>query len=333
MPEFTHPWLLLLLLLVPPLLWQWRRRSRGAVRFSSAALFVGLPAGRAAWLRRGGLILRGLGAIAAVVALAGPRWPDEGSRIPTEGVSIAAVMDVSRSMAEQDFPVGDERLSRLEGARKMLRLFVAGGEAAGVTLVGRPDDLVALVSFATLPETVCPLTLDHGVLLRMLDQLEASSSADAGTTNPGDAVAWALGVLKNAPTRRRLIVLLTDGESNVPRGLRPRQAAQLAVNLGVPIYALDAAPDPAPGEDAGDAKKARETLQAMARMTQGAYFRAHDPGGLAEACRQIDLMEKSRIESFQYRRYHEGFAWFALAALACWFVVLALEATFWRRSP
>ncbi len=130
-----------------------------------------------------------------------------------------------------------------------------------------------------------------------------------------------------------MIVFLTDGESNVPRGLRPKQAAQLAANLGVPVYALDAAPDAAPDEDPDDAVKARTTLQTIARMTGGAYYRAHDPAALAEACRQIDVLEKSRIESFQYRRHHEAYAWFGLAALACWCVVLALDATVWRTLP
>jgi Ca-activated chloride channel family protein len=345
MPEFTHPWLLLLLLAVPPALWYWQRRSRGAMRYSSAALLAGLPAGRATWLRRGGLALRGLGAAAAVVALAGPRWPDEGTRIPAEGLSIAVVLDVSASMAEEDFPWQNEKISRLEGVKRVFRLFVAGGTVPGGTvpggtapggtdLPGRPEDLVALVTFATRPETACPLTLDHRALLRILDAQQPRDAADVATTNPGDALAWALHVLKKAPTRHRLIVFLTDGESNVPRGLRPRQAAQLAANYRVPVYALDAAPtEAAPGEDPGDAVKARETLQTIARMTGGAYYRANDPAALAEACRQIDRLEKDRFATFHYRRYYEGFAWFTLAALVCWSLVLMLEATVWRRTP
>jgi Ca-activated chloride channel family protein len=304
------------------------------MRFSSTMLVTGLPNGRAPWLRYGSLVLRALGLAAAVIALAGPRWPDPGTRIPAEGVSIAVLLDVSRSMAEVDFPWQDEKISRLEGVKKVLRLFVAGGVAPGdVAFAGRPEDLIALVTFAARPETACPLTLDHGTLLKILDAQESSSAVDEGTTNPGDAVAWALHVLKNAPTRRRLIVFLTDGESNVPRGLRPRQAGQLASNLGVPVYTLDAAPDPGPDEDAGDARKARETLQTIARMTGGTYHRAHDPAALAEACRAIDVLEKSRVESFQYRRYHEGFMWFGAVAFTCWFMVLALEATVWRKVP
>jgi Ca-activated chloride channel family protein len=237
-------------------------------------------------------------------------------------------------MAEEDFPWQDAKVSRLDGVKKIFRLFVAGGEApGGVPLPGRPEDLVALVTFAARPETACPLTLDHRALLQILDAQEPRSAVEEGTTNPGDAVAWALHLLKNAPTRRRLIVFLTDGESNVPRGLRPLQAAQLAANRHVPLYTLDAAPDPSPSEDAAGAAKARETLQTMARMTKGLYFRANDPTALAEACLQIDRLEKDRIDSFQYRRHHEGFAWFGLAALACWCAVLGLEATVWRKVP
>jgi Ca-activated chloride channel homolog len=334
MPEFAHPWLLLLLFVLPPLLWRWQRRSRGAVRFSSVPIIAGLPGGRAGWRRLGGPALRAMGCVAMAVALAGPRWPDERTRIPAEGVSIAAVLDVSASMGEADFPWQAQKISRLDGVKKVFRLFVAGGAApGGVNLVGRPEDLVALVTFAARPETACPLTLDHKTVLAILEAQEPRISAAEGTSNPGDAIAWALHLLKKAPTRRRSIVFLTDGESNVPRGLRPRQAAQLAANLHVPVYALDAAPDAAPDQDAGDAVKARETLETIAKMTGGAYFRAQDPAALAEACRQIDLLQKDRMDSFQYRRYHEGFAWFALAGLVCWCVVLGLEAIWWRSVP
>ena len=101
----------------------------------------------------------------------------------------------------------------------------------------------------------------------------------------------------------------------------------------MPVYALDAAPEQQAEGDAGDAAKARETLETIARMTDGAYYRAHDPAALAEACQKIDRLERDRIASFQYRRHHEGFAWFALAALASWVCVLGLEATVWRRAP
>jgi Ca-activated chloride channel family protein len=333
MPSFANPWALGLLPLVPAVLWLWRRRGRAALRYPDVRVVAGLPRGRAVLARRVGFALRLLTLLALVLALAGPRWPDEGTRIPTEGVSVALVLDVSASMAEKDFRWGDATVGRLDGVKNALRLFVAGGAAPdGTALPGRPDDLFALVPFAAYPETACPLTLDHAALLTILGEQQPRTASVEATTNPGDALAWALHVLKSAPTRRRAIVFLTDGESNVPEGLTPRQAGQLAGNLGVPVYAVDASPDPA-DPDAGDTEKARATLRALAEMTRGEYFRAKDGAALAAAGARIDRLERDRIESFEYRRYHEAFAWFALAALACWTVALVLESTVWRRVP
>ncbi|MCI0681262.1 MAG: VWA domain-containing protein [Gemmataceae bacterium] len=331
-PSFANPWALVLLVALPALAWLWRRRTRAALTYPAAAGVLALPKGRSRGAERGGLWLRILGLTALVIALAGPRWPDEGSRIPTEGISIAFVLDASHSMSEADFRWGDQLLTRFDGVRKVFRLLAEGGAGlTGETFPGRPQDLLALVTFATRPETACPLTLDHATLLRILDAEEPRSVITEATTNPGDGVAWALVSLQNAPTRRRAIILLTDGESNVPPpALTPRQAAQLAGNMHVPIYAIDAAP---PDSDQGDAAKAQETLQEIAKLTQGRYFRAGDGAELTQALHAIDRLERDIIQSFQYRRYHEGYAWFALAGLACWLAVIGLEATWWRKVP
>jgi len=269
-----------------------------------------------------------------IVAMSGPRWADETTRLPTEGISIAMVVDVSVSMAEEDFDWQNKKISRLLGVKQIFRLFVTGGSTAdGSDLKGRPNDLVALVTFATQPETACPLTLDHKALMEILDWQEPRTAATDGTTNPGDAIAWGLHLLQQAPTRRKVLVYLTDGESNVPKKLTPRQAAQLAANLSIPIYAIDASPTPTSKEEAEEAKKARDTMQAISKMTEGEYFRALDGPGLVKAYKNIDQMERDRIVSFEYRRYYEGYLWFALAALACFVVLIALEATRWRKLP
>jgi Ca-activated chloride channel family protein len=332
MPQFAYPWALVLLALLPLLAWGYRRRSRAALRFSDLAILQRLPAGRALTAQRGGLWLRLVGLALLIIALSGPRWPDEGSRIPTEGISIAFVLDVSSSMGERDFGWQGELLARLQGAQRVFRLLVEGGTGPhGEAFSGRGQDLIMLVTFATRPETACPLTLDHAALLHMLDGQAPRTALTEGTTNPGDALVWALHGLQKSPTRRKVIILLTDGEANVPPpALKPRQAGQLAANLGVPIYAIDAAP----ADDQDDsARAARQALADLAKMTQGQYFHAADGAALSEALGAIDRLERDVIESYRYRRYAEGYPWLALAALACWIVVLALEATWWRRLP
>lgn len=334
-PHFTYPWALLLLAFVPLLAWRFAAQSRGVWRFSDRRLLPANVGTRPLWAWWGGLLLRVGGLTLAVVAIAGPRWIDEKERLPTEGISIAMIVDVSASMAEQDFAWDDTKVSRLVGVKKLFRLFVAGGKGPeGIELPGRPHDVFALVTYATHPETACPRTLDHGALLKIMEAQEPRSAADEGTTNPGDAIVWALHALQQAPTRRKVLVFLTDGESNVPGKVKPRQAAQLAANLAIPIYAIDASPaDPKTKEETEEANRARETMQTLARMTDGSYLRAQDGRGLLKAYESIDRLERERILSFQYRRYHEGFAWFALAALVLSLGVIGLEATIWRRVP
>jgi Ca-activated chloride channel family protein len=143
-----------------------------------------------------------------------------------------------------------------------------------------------------------------------------------------------------------VLVLLTDGEHNVPQprsGWTPRQAAQVAASLNVPIYAIDAGGGVALAEpgDAGRGsasppevrQRAVETLEDAARITHGRYFSARDTAALSDACREIDRLEKTATPSFQYRRYHEGYPWFALAALIFLVTASALDLTWWRRLP
>jgi Ca-activated chloride channel family protein len=333
MPQFTYPWALLLLLPAFAILWRHARLSSGAWQFSDSRLLPDITSSRARNARWGGLLLRGLGLTLAILALSGPRWADETTRLPTEGISIAMVVDVSVSMGEEDFDWQDKKISRLSGVKEVFRLFVAGGTVDERELPGRRNDLIALVTFATHPETACPLTLDHQALMEILAWQEPRTAATEGTTNPGDAIAWGLHLLRQAPTKRKVLVFLTDGESNVPKKLTPRQAAQLAANLAIPIYAIDASPTPKTKEEADEVNKARGTLQALGDMTDGAYFRAADGKGLVDAYESIDRIERDRIVSFHTRRYHEGYHWFALAALGCFAALIALEATRWRKLP
>jgi Ca-activated chloride channel family protein len=332
----AEPVWLLLLPAVPVAVWWWLRQSRGALRYSSTSLLAGLPRGRGERVRRAGAALRAAALVFLIVGLAGPRWPDPGTRIPTEGIAIAMVVDTSGSMANQDYLWDKLPISRLDAVKKAFRLLVEGGQGpGGGRLLGRPQDLISLVTYATRPETACPLTLNHPVLLQILDAQVPRTISTEATTNTGDAIAWALHSLQRTGAKRKVMVLLTDGEHNVPPpALKPRQASQLAGNLAVPIYTIQAGNETAPdGTPSEEAIKARQTLQEIAKMTQGQYFQAADSEGLLEVCNKIDRLEREEIESFQYRRYYEAFVWFGLASLLLWLAVFVLETTVWRVIP
>jgi Ca-activated chloride channel family protein len=355
MPHFANPAYLLLALAVPPLVWWSLRRRGGAVRHPVAGLLAGLPAGRARLARVGGPLLRGLALLLLAVATAGPRWPDLRKRLDTEGIALVLAVDVSGSMAEVDFDWNGTPVSRLEAVQRVFRLFVEGGRAGGTAadgsvphFEGRPTDLIGLVTFGTRAEAPCPLTLSHSALLRMLADEQPRHLPGERETNLSDAIALGTYRLQSAGPRRRVLVLLTDGEHNQlspPSGWTPRQAAQVAGNLGVPIYAIDAgggaavpegAPQEAPEGPLSPGLLRAQAVQALkdvAHISQGRYFSARDTAALVEACQAIDRLERDRIESFQYRRYHEGYPWFALASFVLFALALALEMTLWRRVP
>jgi Ca-activated chloride channel family protein len=340
---FAHPEWLLLAILVPPLLWYWLRLRRPALRYSDTGILGGLPAGKRRFATWASTVLRSAAMLLLIVALAGPRWADAGSRLTTEGIAIEILVDVSGSMAEKDFQWDKKRISRLAAVKRVFRLFVQGGAApGGERLEGRPNDLIGLITFATRPQTACPLTLSHDVLLETLKAEQARTVPEESRTNIGDAIAWGVDDLARAKPQRKILVLFTDGEHNVdPPALKPRQAAQLAASKNMTIYAIDAGGESAGSEgekldrtrSAEDRAKAVKILQAISeKMTKGKYFRAQDTHALLEVCRDIDRLEKQKIESFHYRFYYEGHAWFALASFVLFVTVHGLEWTIWKRA-
>src|SRR5262249_51742296 len=190
--EFANWWAFLLLLVLPPLLVWLVLQPRAALRHPDTGLLAGLPVGRAPLVAWGRALLRVVALALVIVALSGPRWPDMRTRLQTEGVSIVLLVDVSASMNEQDFDWNGEPLSRLEAVKRSFQLFVKGGAAEGVTapdgaalgrFEGRPTDLIGMVSFAGRPETVCPLTLSHTALVRVLEREKPRESIDEKATN------------------------------------------------------------------------------------------------------------------------------------------------------
>jgi Ca-activated chloride channel family protein len=334
MIRFAHPAFLLLLLAVPPLIWWWLRRRRPALRYPDLGLLSDLPSGRSRLAYWGGAGLRAAALTLLILALAGPRWPDRSTPISAEGISIVMLLDASGSMNEPFGDWQDEPINRLDAVKKVFRLFVEGGAGPNdEQLPGRPSDLIGLIAFAHRPDCVCPLTLSHSALLRLLDEEKLRPSGESDT-NISDAIVLGLHRLQNAGTRRKVMVLLSDGEHNVvnPQSeWTPRQAAQISANLRIPIYTIDAGGDIP--ETTSEGVPGKKTLQAVAEITRGKYFEARDSATLVPVCREIDALERQEIQSHQHRDFYEAFAWFGLASLTLIGLVNALELTVWQKLP
>jgi Ca-activated chloride channel family protein len=246
-------------------------------------------------------------------------------------------------MATADVPwaPGSPPVPRLEAARRSFKLFVAGGDAPdGTHFDPRPSDQIGLVTFALLPQTACPLTLNHSVLLKVADEQEPKAGLDAGT-NVGDAIAEAVIRLDAAGHRKKVAILLSDGEHNVSKegpddALKPRPAAQLAANLGIKVYTIDAGGDPnptAPVEERQQRETGREALRAVAALTGGRSFAATSGTELLAAYKEIAALEKTEVESFVYRRYFEFYPWCAAAAVVLLLAAHVLDRSRWRVVP
>lgn len=348
--SFTNPHVLWLAPLAALVAWWWLRRSRPAMRFSDVgpfALVHGVRAALAAW---GGATLRGLACLLLIFACAGPRTPDLRTRLPAEGIALMMAIDVSGSMATPDvsWNANSPPVTRLEAAKRAFKLFVGGGDAPdGTTFEPRPGDSVGVISFAAVPQVACPLTLNHSVLFKVVDGLEPRSGVDAGT-NIGDSLAEAVERLDSVKTKRKakVLILLSDGEHNVfkedvpnakrpgiDRTMKPREAAQLAANLGVRVYTIDTAsdlPSGAPPNLVKQREEGRASLQAVAEMTGGKSFAATSGTELLAAYREISALEKVVDEAPIYRRYFEYYWWCAGIALVLLLAAHALERTLWR---
>jgi Ca-activated chloride channel family protein len=347
---FANPEFLWLTPLAPALAWWWARRGRPAMRFSDVTRFVGRTGTRAVLAARGGAALRGLACLALILACAGPRRPDLQTRLPAEGIAVMMAIDISGSMDTPDvaWNAGSPPVTRLEAARRAFKLFVGGGEAPdGTAFEPRPGDSVGLITFAAVPQTACPLTLNHSVLFKVVDALQVRGGADAGT-NIGDALAEAVERLDTVRTVRKtkVLILLSDGEHNVfkedtpdakrpgiDRTMKPRESAQLAANLGIRIYTIDTGGDPpagAPPDVVKQRLEGREALKKVAEMTGGRSFGATSGTDLLAAYREISTLEKAIDDAPIYRRYYEYYAWCAGVALVLLLTAHTLDRTLWR---
>ena len=299
------------------------RRSLSAVTYSALSMFERMPRTLRARLANTPALLLALAVVAMAIALAGPRTGDDQSRVRREGIAIVMVVDRSGSMRARDLVKGDVKVDRLQVVKTLFKQFVLGDAAGGK---GRPDDVIGLVAFARYADGLCPLTLDHGNLVGIADDVEIVTDRREDGTALGEGLALAVERLRKHPARSKVAILLTDGVSNAG-DITPEQAAELARAHDVKVYCIGAgtrgmAPvpvqDPVTGRQVLRSFRVEidgETLEAIARKTGGRYFRATDADSLAAIYGLIDKLERTEVTELRYLQYHEWYGLFVAAAL------------------
>jgi Ca-activated chloride channel homolog len=305
----------LLALVVPPLLvfLAFRReRQAPAIFYPGIGRLKGKALGTKARLRHLPLLCAALGLVSGIVALARPQKGSVKENVTTEGVDIVVALDVSGSMAAEDF----QPKNRLTVAKQVVAEFVER----------RRRDRIGLVVFAGKSLTKAPPTTDAAVLLRQLEDVRLDMLPDG--TAIGSGLATSLTRLRRSEAKSRIVVLVTDGANNAGE-IDPLTAADLARAMEVRVYAVlvgrgGEVPMPMRMRDpsSGQVYERRqmvnvqidpELLRTIAGRTGGEFFAASDSEALRQIFDRIDALEKSEIKQAVYRRYEERFAPFLSA--------------------
>ena len=330
--QFAYPWMLLLLLLIPVIAWLKGRTGRQpAFLYSSVQLVKGIIGITRTSVGAILLKMRWLALACFIIALARPQLGEGEAKISASGIDIVVALDLSGSMAAEDFELEGQSVNRLVIAKDVLKDFVRR----------RASDRIGLVAFAGRAYIAAPLTLDHEFLLQNLERLNIGNIEDG--TAIGSAISAAVNRLRELQAKSKIVVLMTDGQNNAGK-IPPVTAAEAAEALGVRIYTIGVGTRGTArvpyvnvfgqrGYIDQEVDIDEETLTAVAKATGGQYFRAENTAGLRKIYEEIDQLEKTEVEMNQYQRYQELFPWFVLAGLTLLLLEIILSNTVWRKLP
>jgi Ca-activated chloride channel family protein len=246
-----------------------------------------------------------------------------------EGIDIMLAMDVSTSMLAEDL-----KPNRIEAAKHVAADFI----------IGRPNDNIGLTIFAGEAFTQCPMTIDHASLLNLLNNVRtdiAQRLIEDGTAI-GMGLANAVSRLKESKAKSKVVILLTDGSNN--RGdLSPMTAAEIAKSFGIRVYTIGVGTNkvaPYPMPVAGGVQYINipveidtKMLSDIAAATEGDFYRATNNKELQQIYKEIDKLEKSKLNVKKFSKRYEAYQPYAIAAVILLLLEILLRITVFRKLP
>ena len=260
-----------------------------------------------------------------IIAMARPQSSTNWQESTTEGIDIILTMDISTSMLAKDLEP-----DRLEASKNVAMEFISS----------RINDRVGLVIFAGESFTQCPLTTDHNVLINLFKDVKIGMIDDG--TAIGMGLATAVNRIKDSEAISKVIILLTDGVNNSGM-VQPLTAAEIAQKFGIRVYTIGVgtmgmAKSPVALDwngnvmyDYREVKIDEKTLKDIATLTDGKYFRATNNNSLKEIYKDINVLEKSKIEVTEFHKRSEEFLPFSLWALGLLFFGFILQLAYLKQ--
>ena len=321
--QFANPELFVLFALVPILVVAYifrLKNQKAKIRLSTLSFLPNTSSDLKNWLRHLPFLLMLLALCAIFVALARPQSSLSWQDVTTEGIDIVITMDISGSMLAEDL-----KPNRLEASKNVAMDFISN----------RPNDRIGLVTFSGESFTQSPLTTDHSVLKNLFKDVKNGMIEDG--TAIGLGLATAVNRLRDSDAKSKVVILLTDGFNN-KGSVPPLTAAEIAREFGVRTYTIGLgtnglAPYPFKTRFGTttyqnvEVKIDEKTMQEIAQMTGGKYYRATNNRSLKAIYEEIDQLEKSKIEVTEYRKKKEEFFPFALIAGILLLVEFGLKST------
>lgn len=331
--EFANKeYFFLLLLIIPYLLWllMYRKKSEPTIRMSDTFAFRYAPRSWKVMLMPVQHILRIVAFVLIVIVLARPQTSNSWKNKSVEGIDIMLAMDVSTSMLAEDL-----KPNRIEAAKQVAAEFIAG----------RPNDNIGLSIFAGEAFTQCPMTTDHSSLLNLLQNVRTDIAA-RGMIQDGTAIgmglANAVSRLKDSKAKSKVVILLTDGSNNMG-DLSPMTSAEIAKSLGIRVYTIGVGTNkvaPYPMPVAGGVQYVNipveidtKTLSEIAAATEGDFYRATNNAELKKIYKEIDQLEKSKLNVKKFSKKYDAYQPFAVAAAIALLLEILLRITIFRRIP
>ena len=318
--SFHSPLLLSLLIILPVIIYLYRYYSNkieGTILISSSSLFSKdvLLSGKIKnrVLKTFEIIILAL----IIIALARPQKVDKLVEKNIDIIDILLVLDISSSMLADDFSP-----NRLEVVKNTAKDFISS----------RQGDRLGVVVFAGQSFIQCPLTTDIKVLLNLVDEISVAAKDYDGTAI-GMAIANATNRLRDSESKSKTMILLSDGSNNSGE-IEPSTAAKIANEFGIKIHTIAAGTDKSvsriPGRGLIRNEIDIETLKNISNETGGQFFRATDKEALSEIYKEINNLERSKIEIKDFTKYYELYRWFLIPALFLAFMYFLIKKYFFR---